>query len=173
MLAAMNRKHTADDFRRIVDRLRGVRPDMALSSDFIVGHPGETEADFEATMTLVRDINFAMAYSFKYSSRPGTPAAGAPGQVAEADKDRRLQTLQALLRDQQVKFAAGCVGLDLPVLFTGLGRHPGQIAGRSPFLQPVHLSGSATLIGTESLVRIVDNQPNSLAGTLVQERRTA
>jgi tRNA-2-methylthio-N6-dimethylallyladenosine synthase len=173
MLAAMNRKHTADDFRRIVDRLRLVRPDMAMSSDFIVGHPGETEADFEATMTLVRDINFAMAYSFKYSSRPGTPAAGAPAQVPEADKDRRLQALQALLRDQQVKFAAGCVGLDLPVLFTGLGRHPGQIAGRSPFLQPVHLSGSANLIGTESLVRIVDNQPNSLAGTLVQERRTA
>jgi tRNA-2-methylthio-N6-dimethylallyladenosine synthase len=173
ILAAMNRKHTADDFRRIVDRLRSVRPDMALSSDFIVGHPGETEADFEATIALVRDINFAMAYSFKYSSRPGTPAAGAPAQVPEVDKDRRLQALQALLRDQQVKFGAGCVGLDLPVLFTGLGRHPGQIAGRSPFLQPVHLSGSANLIGTESLVRIVDNQPNSLAGTLVQERRTA
>jgi tRNA-2-methylthio-N6-dimethylallyladenosine synthase len=173
MLTAMNRKHSADDFRRIVDRLRDVRPDMALSSDFIVGHPGETETDFEATMALVRDVGFAMAYSFKYSQRPGTPAAGAPGQVAEADKDRRLQTLQALLRDQQVSFGAGCVGLDLPVLFTGPGRHPGQIAGRSPFLQPVHLLGSANLIGTESLVRIVDNQPNSLAGTLVQERRTA
>ena len=173
MLAAMNRKHTADHFRRIVDRLRSVRPDMALSSDFIVGHPGETEADFEATMTLVRDVGFAMAYSFKYSSRPGTPAAGAPGQVAEADKDRRLQTLQALLRDQQVAFGAGCVGMDLPVLFTGPGRHPGQVAGRSPFLQPVHLLGSANLIGTESLVRIVANHPNSLAGTLVQERRIA
>jgi tRNA-2-methylthio-N6-dimethylallyladenosine synthase len=173
MLAAMNRKHTADDYRRIVDKLRDARSDLALSSDFIVGHPGETEADFEATMTLVRDINFAMAYSFKYSSRPGTPAAGAPVQVPEADKDRRLQTLQALLRDQQVKFGAGCVGLDLPVLFTGPGRHPGQIAGRSPFLQPVHLSGSTNLIGTESLVRIVANHPNSLAGTLVQERRIA
>ncbi|WP_158922620.1 tRNA (N6-isopentenyl adenosine(37)-C2)-methylthiotransferase MiaB [Acidisphaera sp. S103] len=173
MLAAMNRKHTADDYRRIVDRLRDARPDMAMSSDFIVGHPGETEADFEATMTLVRDINFAMAYSFKYSSRPGTPAAGAPVQVPELDKDRRLQALQALLREQQVKFGAGCVGLDLPVLFTGPGRHPGQIAGRSPFLQPVHLPGSANLIGTESLVRIVANHPNSLAGTLVQERRTA
>jgi tRNA-2-methylthio-N6-dimethylallyladenosine synthase len=173
MLAAMNRKHTADDYRRIVDKLRNARPDMALSSDFIVGHPGETEADFEATMTLVRDINFAMAYSFKYSPRPGTPAAGAPVQVPEPDKDRRLQTLQALLRDQQQTFNAGCVGLDLPVLFTGPGRHPGQIAGRSPFLQPVHLLGSASLIGTESLVRIVANHPNSLAGTLVQERRTA
>jgi tRNA-2-methylthio-N6-dimethylallyladenosine synthase len=173
ILAAMNRKHTADDYRRIVDRLRDVRADLALSSDFIVGHPGETEADFEATMTLVRDVNFALAYSFKYSPRPGTPAAGAPSQVPEADKDRRLQALQALLRDQQTKFAAGCVGLELPVLFTGTGRHSGQIAGRSPFLQPVHLSGGASLIGTVSMVRIVANHPNSLAGTLVQERRTA
>jgi tRNA-2-methylthio-N6-dimethylallyladenosine synthase len=172
-LAAMNRKHTADDYRRIVDKLRNARSDMALSSDFIVGHPGETEADFEATMTLVRDVNFAMAYSFKYSSRPGTPAAGSPVQIPEADKDRRLQILQALLRDQQLKFGAGCVGLDLPVLFTGPGRHPGQIAGRSPFLQPVHLSGNTNLIGTEALVRIVANHPNSLAGTLIQERRTA
>jgi tRNA-2-methylthio-N6-dimethylallyladenosine synthase len=173
ILAAMNRKHTVDDFRRIVDRLRDARPDIALSTDFIVGHPGETEADFEATITLVRDITFAMAYSFKYSSRPGTPAAGAPARVAEPDKDRRLQILQTLLRDQQLAFGAGCVGLDLPVLFTGLGRHPGQIAGRSPFLQPVHLSGSAALIGNESMVRIVANHPNSLAGTLVQERRIA
>ncbi|MDB5399823.1 MAG: tRNA ((37)-C2)-methylthiotransferase MiaB [Rhodopila sp.] len=173
ILAAMNRKHTADDYRRIVGKLRDARPDLALSSDFIVGHPGETEADFEATMTLVRDVNFALAYSFKYSPRPGTPAAGAPVQVAENDKDRRLQTLQALLRAQQMEFAAGCVGLELPVLFTGSGRHPGQIAGRSPFLHPVHLSGSANLIGTESMVRIVANHPNSLAGTLVQERRIA
>ncbi len=173
VLSAMNRKHTADDFRRIVDKLRTARPDLALSSDFIVGHPGETEADFEDTMRLVRDTGFALAYSFKYSQRPGTPAAGAPGQVAEADKDRRLQELQALLREQQAAFNAGCVGLELPVLFTGSGRHPGQIAGRSPFLQPVHLLGSANLIGTESLVRIVANHPNSLAGTLVQERRTA
>ena len=173
VLSAMNRKHTADDFRRIVDKLRTARADLALSSDFIVGHPGETEADFEDTMRLVRDTGFALAYSFKYSQRPGTPAAGAPGQVAEADKDRRLQELQALLREQQAAFNAGCVGLELPVLFTGTGRHPGQIAGRSPFLQPVHLLGSASLIGTESLVRIVANHPNSLAGTLVQERRTA
>jgi tRNA-2-methylthio-N6-dimethylallyladenosine synthase len=173
MLAAMNRKHTADDYRRIVEKLRNARPGLALSSDFIVGHPGETEADFEATMALARDINFAMAYSFKYSPRPGTPAAGAPGQVPEADKDRRLQALQTLLRDDQTRFNAGCVGLDLPVLFTGPGRHPGQIAGRSPFLQPVHLSGSVDLIGTESMVRIVANHPNSLAGTLVQERQIA
>jgi tRNA-2-methylthio-N6-dimethylallyladenosine synthase len=173
ILAAMNRKHTAEDYHRTVEKLRGARPDLALSSDFIVGHPGETEADFEATMTLVREIGFAQAYSFKYSPRPGTPAAGAAAQIPEQDKDRRLKALQALLRDQQQKFGAGCVGLDLPVLFTGPGRHPGQIAGRSPFLQPVHLSGSANLIGTESMVRIVASHPNSLAGTLVQERRIA
>ncbi len=173
MLAAMNRKHTADDFRRVIGKLRDARPDMALSSDFIVGHPGETEADFEATMALIREVNFAMAYSFKYSQRPGTPAAGAPAQVPESEKDRRLQALQGLLREQQVGFNDSCVGLDLPVLITGPGRHPGQIGGRSPFLQAVHLSGSADLIGTELMVRIVENYPNSLAGTLVQERRIA
>jgi tRNA-2-methylthio-N6-dimethylallyladenosine synthase len=173
ILAAMNRKHTANGYRRLIDKLRMARPGLALSSDFIIGHPGETETDFEATMTLIRDIGFAQAYSFKYSPRPGTPAAGAPAQVPEADKDRRLQALQALLRAQQRAFNSGCVGLDLPVLFTGPGRHPGQIAGRSPFLQPVHLQGSASLIGTESLVRIGSSLPNSLAGTLVQERRIA
>jgi tRNA-2-methylthio-N6-dimethylallyladenosine synthase len=122
---------------------------------------------------MVRDINFAMAYSFKYSPRPGTPAAGAPAPVAEAEKDRRLQALQALLRQQQQKFNTGCVGLDLPVLLTGQGRHPGQIMGRSPFLQPVHLTGNVDLIATESMVRIVADHSNSLAGTLVQERRIA
>ncbi len=95
MLAAMNRRHTADDYRRLVERLRAARPDLALSSDFIVGHPGETEADFEATLALVREVGFAQAFSFKYSPRPGTPAAGAPGQVPEAVKDARLQRLQA------------------------------------------------------------------------------
>ena len=124
-------------------------------------------------MTLVRDIGFAQAYSFKYSQRPGTPAAGAPMQVPEDVKDRRLQELQALLREQQSRFGAGCVGLDMPVLFTGPGRHPGQIVGRSPYLQPVHLSGGADLIGSESIVRIVAAHPNSLAGTLVQERQIA
>jgi len=172
MLAAMNRKHTVRDYRATVDRLRSARPDLALSSDFIVGHPGETEADFEATLALVRAIGFAQAFSFKYSPRPGTPAAMAT-QVPEPDKDRRLQALQALLRDQQAGFAAGCVGLRMPVLFTGPGRHPGQIVGRSPFLQPVHLSGHADLIGSEQTVRIVAAHPNSLAGTLVQERLIA
>ncbi|MGE0224961.1 MAG: tRNA (N6-isopentenyl adenosine(37)-C2)-methylthiotransferase MiaB [Acetobacteraceae bacterium] len=173
ILAAMNRRHTAADYVRLVDRLRAVRPDLALSSDFIVGHPGESERDFAATMELVRAVGFAQAFSFKYSPRPGTPAAGAPAQVPETEKDRRLQALQALLREQQARFNAGCVGLTLPVLFTGTGRHPGQIAGRSPFLQPVHVSGDAGLIGREQPVRIVANFPNSLAGTLIQERLSA
>lgn len=177
ILAAMNRKHTAAEYHSIVQRLREARPDLALSSDFIVGHPGETDADFEATLRLVRDVTFAQAYSFKYSSRPGTPAAGAPMQVPEAEKDRRLQALQALLREQQAAFNAGCVGLTMPVLFTGAGRYPGQIAGRSPYLQPVHVTGSADLIGTEQPVRIAAALPNSLAGRLTdnpsQERRSA
>ena len=173
MLAAMNRKHTADDYIRLVDRLREARPDIALSSDFIVGHPGETEADFEATMALIRRVRFAQAFSFKYSPRPGTPAAGAPMQVPEDVKDRRLQALQALLREQQAQFNTDCLGLTLPVLFTHPGRHPGQMGGRTPFLQPVHLDGSAELIGTEAMVTITTANPNSLSGHLIQERGQA
>jgi tRNA-2-methylthio-N6-dimethylallyladenosine synthase len=166
ILAAMNRKHTADEYRSIIARLRAARPDIALSSDFIVGHPGETDADFEATMQLIRDVGFASAFSFKYSPRPGTPAAGAPHQVPEAVKDERLQALQALLREQQAAFNADCVGRTVPVLFTGHGRHPGQIVGRSPWLQPVHVMGPETLIGTEARVKLATAHTNSLAGTL-------
>ncbi len=173
ILAAMNRKHTATDYRRIVDRLREARPDIALSSDFIVGHPGETDADFAATLDLVRDVGFAQAYSFRYSARPGTPAAAAPYQVPEQEKERRLQELQLLLRAQQARFNAGCVGLTLPVLFTGPGRHSGQVVGRSPFLQPVHVTGPAGLVGAETQVRIVAALPNSLSATLVKERACA
>jgi tRNA-2-methylthio-N6-dimethylallyladenosine synthase len=173
ILAAMNRKHTADDYLLLADRLRSARPDLALSSDFIVGHPGETEADFEATLALVRAVGFAQAYSFKYSPRPGTPAAGAPGQIPEAEKDRRLQALQALLREQQNRFNVACNGTVMDVLFTGPGRHPGQIVGRSQYLQPIHITGSVSLIGEERAVRIRDVHPNSLSGTLVQERNSA
>jgi tRNA-2-methylthio-N6-dimethylallyladenosine synthase len=169
----MNRKHTADDYRRLTDRLRAVRPDLALSSDFIVGHPGETDADFAATMDLVRGVGFAQAYSFKYSPRPGTPAAGAPRQVPEAEKDARLQVLQTLLREQQARFNADCVGTTMDILFTGPGRHSGQVVGRSQYLQPVHITGSVSLIGEERAVRIGDAHPNSLSGTLVQERLSA
>ena len=133
----------------LVDRLRAARPDLALSSDFIVGHPGESEADFAATLDLVERVGFASAFSFKYSPRPGTPAASAPDQIAEADKDRRLQDLQAVLRRQQAAFNAACAGRVLPVLFTGFGRRPGQIGGRTPYLQPVHVDGPATLIGIQ------------------------
>jgi len=173
ILAAMNRKHTAAEYRDIVARLRAARPDMALSSDFIVGHPGETDADFEATLQLVRDINFAQAFSFKYSPRPGTPAATAAMQVPEAEKDRRLQALQALLRDQQAEFNARCAGLTIPVLVTGPGRHPGQIGGRSPWLQPVHAPGSLDLVGSVVPMKIATGHPNSLSATLDQERACA
>jgi tRNA-2-methylthio-N6-dimethylallyladenosine synthase len=169
VLAAMNRKHRADDYRRLVATLRDARADIALSSDFIIGHPGETKTDFAATIRLVEEVRFAQAFSFKYSPRPGTPAAEAGGQLPEAEKDRRLHALQAVLRLQQGEFGAACVGRTMPVLFTGLGRHPGQIAGRSPYLQPVHLDGPAELIGSEAMVRIVACLPNSLSGTLVKE----
>ena len=166
MLAAMNRKHTAADYLAIVARLRAARPDIALSSDFIVGHPGESEADFAATLDLVRQVRFAAAFTFKYSPRPGTPAAGAPMQVAEAEKDRRLQILQALIRDQQAAFNAGCVGRTAQVLFTNPGRHQGQIAGRTPWLQPIHVLGDASLIGRELPVAITAAHSNSLSGVL-------
>ncbi len=169
MLAAMNRRHTAADYLGLVRRLRDARPDLAMSSDFIVGHPGETEADFEATLQLIRDVHFAQAFSFKYSQRPGTPAAGAPFQVPEAEKDRRLYALQDLLRTQQAAFNAGCVGQTVPVLITGLGRDPGQIAGRSPWLQPVHLTAPASLIGQEIPVCIVAARTNSLAGAFLEQ----
>ncbi len=173
MLAAMNRGHTADEYRRVVARLRQARPDLAMSSDFIVGHPGETAADFEATLQLIRDVGFAQAFSFKYSARPGTPAAGAPGQVPEAEKDRRLQALQDLLRTQQAGFNARCVGLTIPVLITGPGRHPGQIAGRAPWLQPVHLTGPASLVGEEIEVCIASAHTNSLSGVTLKEKACA
>ncbi len=173
ILAAMNRRHTAADFLRIIDTLRATRPDIALSSDFIVGHPGETEADFEATLDLIRQVGFAQAFSFKYSPRPGTPAAGAPLQIAEAEKDRRLYALQDLLRAQQAAFNASCVGLTIPVLITGQGRHPGQIAGRSPWLQPVHLTGPNNLIGQEIPVKIEAAHTNSLSGATLKEKACA
>jgi tRNA-2-methylthio-N6-dimethylallyladenosine synthase len=172
MLAAMNRRHKADAFRRIVARLREVRPDMAFTSDFIVGHPGETDADFAATMALVRETGFALAYSFKYSPRPGTPAAALP-QVDEAVKDARLQELQAELRRQQDAFNAATVGLTTPVLFTGAGRYEGQIAGRSLYAQPVVVESERLLTGEIHEVQIDFANPNSLLGSLQKERVAA
>ena len=169
VLKAMNRQHTAEHYRALVGRLRAARPDLALSSDFIVGHPGETDADFEATLALVRDVEFAQAFSFKYSQRPGTPAAGAPGQVPEAVKDERLQRLLALLREQQTAFNQRTEGRVERVLVTGPGRRPGQIGGRTPHLLPVHFPGPESLIGTEINVRIDAATTTSLTGTLEQE----
>jgi len=164
VLEAMNRGYTAADYRRIVDRLRAVRPDLALSSDFIVGFPGEREADFEATLELVRAVGFAQAYSFKFSARPGTPAASMRGQVKEAVKAERLQRLQALLAEQARAFNEATVGRSVPVLIDGPGRHPGQVVGRTPWQQPVHLDGTGLQPGDLVTVTITGFHPHSLAG---------
>jgi tRNA-2-methylthio-N6-dimethylallyladenosine synthase len=167
MLAAMNRRHRADDYRRLVERLRRARPDLALSSDFIVGFPGESDKDFAATLALVNDVGFAQAFSFKYSPRPGTPAADAGEQVPEPVKDERLAGLQQLLRAQQDAFNWRALGSVLPVLFQESGRRPGQLVGRSPYLQAVHAPAPARLLGRTVPVRIVDVLTNSLGGALV------
>ena len=168
ILRAMNRKHTVAEFYRIIDRLKAARPDMALSSDFIVGHPGETDEDFAQTMKLVRDIGFALAYSFKYSPRPGTPASSLP-QLDEAVKDARLYELQALLREQQNSFNASTVGLETPILFTGKGRYDGQISGRTLWLQPVAVQHEDRLDGQVRMVKITRTNTNSLIGTLLDK----
>jgi tRNA-2-methylthio-N6-dimethylallyladenosine synthase len=168
VLALMNRRHTAGDYRRIVERLRFARPDLALSSDLIVGHPGESEEDFRATLDLVAEIRFAQAFSFKYSVRPGTPAASADGQVAEQVKSERLAALQLLLAEQQRDFNEACVGRVLPVLFEKPGRHEGQLVGRSPYLQSVHATAATVRIGDIVAVRISRASANSLAGSLAE-----
>jgi len=167
VLAAMNRRHGADDYRRIVERLRKGRPDIALSSDFIVGFPTETEADFQATLALVEEIGFAQAFSFQYSPRPGTPAASMPKQVAPQVKAERLQALQELLGAQMRAFNRRTVGRVLPVLLEHAGRHPGQIIGRTPYLQPVHLRAPGAQPGALIDVRIEDAHAHSLAGSPV------
>jgi tRNA-2-methylthio-N6-dimethylallyladenosine synthase len=166
VLKAMNRGHTAGDYLRTVEAIRAARPDIALSGDFIVGFPGETEADFQATLAVVAEARYASAFSFKYSRRPGTPGAAMPSQVAEAEKDDRLRRLQALLASQQAEFNASCVGRALPVLFEKPGRHPGQVIGRSPYLQGVHVTAPSSLIGQIAPVAIGRAERNSLAGVL-------
>ncbi|HEY5210848.1 MAG TPA: tRNA (N6-isopentenyl adenosine(37)-C2)-methylthiotransferase MiaB [Stellaceae bacterium] len=166
VLDAMNRRHTADDFRRTVDRLRAARPDLALSSDFIAGFPGETDADFDATLALVREIGFVQSFSFKYSARAGTPAASMKHQVPEPVKAARLDALQSLLQEQSRAFNAGTVGRTMPVLFEKPGRHAGQLVGRSPYLQSIHAPAPATLIGTIAPVRLLGLTANSIAGEL-------
>ncbi|WP_297514713.1 tRNA (N6-isopentenyl adenosine(37)-C2)-methylthiotransferase MiaB [uncultured Caulobacter sp.] len=173
ILKAMNRDHTAESYVRLVERIRAARPDIAMSGDFIVGFPGERDADFEKTLDLVREVGFASAFSFKYSRRPGTPASAMPGQVDEAVKAERLERLNQLLDEQQRAFNAAQVGKVLPVLFEKPGRHPGQIVGRSPYLQAVHCEGGEQLIGTIVPVRIESAAKMSLAGRLDPVLETA
>jgi tRNA-2-methylthio-N6-dimethylallyladenosine synthase len=167
ILKAMNRKHTAAAYRDLVAQIREARPDIALSSDFIVGFPGETEADFEATLGLIRDVDFASTYSFKYSARPGTPGADLPDQVGEDVMKDRLIRLQQVVEDQRQAFNRSMIGRTFDVLFEKLGRHPGQIAGKSPYLQPVQADGPASLIGEITSVTITGASTNSLFGTLI------
>jgi tRNA-2-methylthio-N6-dimethylallyladenosine synthase len=166
ILRAMNRGHDADDYRKIVERLRAARPDLALSSDFIVGFPGETDADFEATLDLVRAIGYAQAYSFKFSVRPGTPAAALPNQVPEPVKGERLAALQSLLTDQQRAFNRASLGRELPVLFEKAGRHEGQLVGRSPYLQAVHAEAPPHFLGAVVPVRLTALRAYSLGGEI-------
>jgi tRNA-2-methylthio-N6-dimethylallyladenosine synthase len=169
VLDAMNRQHTSDHYRRLVDRIRSSRPDIALTSDFIVGFPGESDADFDATLQLVRDIGYATAFSFKYSRRPGTPASTLRKQIPEDVKAARLDALQKLLLQQQYAFDDSMIGKVLPVLFERPARDAGQLMGRTPYLQPVHVMGDAALIGTVADVRIARRTANSLHGVLVKQ----
>jgi tRNA-2-methylthio-N6-dimethylallyladenosine synthase len=163
VLRAMNRSHTADGYLRLIERFRAARPDIALSGDFIVGFPGETDAEFEETLQIVRAVNYAQAYSFKYSPRPGTPAAAMEGQVPREVMDERLQRLQALLNEQQLAFNRATVGRSTTVLLERAGKRPGQLVGKSPWLQSVHLETAAS-IGDVIEVDILSAGPNSLAG---------
>ncbi|MGN6517019.1 MAG: tRNA (N6-isopentenyl adenosine(37)-C2)-methylthiotransferase MiaB [Rhizomicrobium sp.] len=166
VLAAMNRQHTRDDYLRLVERIRKARPDLALSSDFIVGFPGETDEDFADTIALAREVGYASHFSFKYSPRPGTPAA-AQKQIADAIKAARLEELQTLLFSQQRAFNESCEGKVMDVLFEKKGRHGRQAIGRSPFLQPVHAEDADRLIGKIVPVRIEAVFPNSLSARLL------
>ncbi|WP_375598831.1 tRNA (N6-isopentenyl adenosine(37)-C2)-methylthiotransferase MiaB [Devosia sp. Naph2] len=168
ILKAMNRRHTAAEYLSLIERIKAARPDMALSGDFIVGFPGETDADFEDTLTIIRETGYASAYSFKYSTRPGTPGANLTDQIAEEVKTERLYRLQELVNKQTADFHASCVGRTLPVLIERVGRMPGQVGGRSPYLQAVHLDGSTDLIGAIHEVEIVGTSTNSLVGRLKQ-----
>jgi tRNA-2-methylthio-N6-dimethylallyladenosine synthase len=166
VLAAMNRKHTADDYRRVIDRFRAVRQDIAFSSDFIVGFPGETEREFAATLALVAQIGYAGAYSFKYSPRPGTPAADMRETVSAAEMDERLVRLQELIDSQQSAFNKAMIGNTVDVLFERPARNPGQIVGRTAYLQPAHVFASPDIIGKVLPVTIASLERYSLLGEL-------
>jgi tRNA-2-methylthio-N6-dimethylallyladenosine synthase len=167
ILKAMNRRHTSQDYIDVVGRLREAQPDVAFSSDFIVGFPGETEKDFEATMELVRTVEFVQAYSFKYSPRPGTPAATNVLQVPEKTKSERLKRLQDLLNTQQLAFNSGCIGKKIDVLLERSGRHEGQLVGRSPYMQSVHVDAPIEMIGEVVTLAITGAHGNSLSAELL------
>jgi tRNA-2-methylthio-N6-dimethylallyladenosine synthase len=162
ILKAMNRRHTAAEYLALIERIRTARPDIALSGDFIVGFPGETEADFEDTLKLVEEVRYAQAFSFKYSTRPGTPGADLKDQVPEEIKAERLERLQALLLKQQQEFAESCVGKTIDLLLEKPGRMEGQLIGRSPWLQSVNVDAKASQIGDIIKVRITGTGTNSL-----------
>ena len=168
ILKAMNRHHTADQYLRLVERIRAARPDMAMSGDFIVGFPGETEADFDRTLEIAEAVGYAQAFSFKYSIRPGTPGAEMDGQVPEEVKSERLQRLQAHLGADQRRFAENCVGRTIDLLLEKPGRHAGQIVGRSPWLQPVIVDAKSSQIGDSIRVRITRAGANSLFAERVE-----
>ena len=167
MLKSMNRRHRAADYLDVVERVRAARPDIAFSSDFIVGYPGETDADFDQTLALVRAVGFASSYAFKYSPRPGTPAAEMPDQIDEATKARRLAALQELIEDQRQVFNRASVGRRLEVLFDRPGRREGQVIGRSPTMQSVFAEGPRSVIGAMAEVEIIAAEPHSLRGRIV------
>jgi tRNA-2-methylthio-N6-dimethylallyladenosine synthase len=173
ILRAMNRQHTAAEYLRIIERVREARPDIALASDFIVGFPGETETDFEATLALIRAARFAQAYSFKYSRRPGTPASDMNLQVDEAEKDERLARLQQLIREQASAFNRATVGRTVSVLLAGSGKREGQALGYSPWMQPVHVDNGANLVGRLTEVEIVGATVASLTGRLTARKAQA
>ena len=162
ILKAMNRRHTAAEYIKLIERIRSVRGDIAMSGDFIVGFPGETDQDFEDTLRVVEEVNYASAFSFKYSTRPGTPGADLGDQVAEQVKAERLERLQALLLKQQADFAKSCIGKVIDLLLEKPGRMPGQVIGRSPWLQSVNVDAKTSQIGDIIQVRIIGTGPNSL-----------
>ncbi len=169
ILQAMNRGHTGEAYKALIAKIRAARSDIAISGDFIVGFPGETSEDFEATMALVNDVDYASAYSFKYSRRPGTPGSVMAHQVGEDEKNQRLALLQALLESQKQAFNARQKGRVLSVLLEKDGRHAGQLIGRSPYLQSVHVNAAQSMIGSIASVRIVGVTPNALTGELLKE----
>jgi len=167
ILKAMNRSHSRDSYLRIIERVRAARPDIALSGDFIVGFPGETDAEFEETLSIVRAVRYAQCYSFKYSARPGTPAAAMDGQIAPVLMDERLARLQAAINEDQLAFNQATVGKRTQILLERKGRHPGQLVGKTPWLQSVHVEAAGARIGDLIDVDIVSAGPNSLAGIIV------